>query len=133
MTEFSERDLNRSWSAGELAQLSERDLTKLAFRRALKNAAFFVPVAVVVGLIVGTLGLAGKVIGWFAIVGFAAFALEPLAGFATGVVALVGVAAGKYPTGRSGVSWRLLQLLVALANAALYAGLAAWVYTRMRA
>lgn len=62
MTEFPERDLDRSWSAGELAQLSERDLTKLAFRRALKSAAFFVPAAIVVGLIVGTLGLAGKII-----------------------------------------------------------------------
>ncbi len=133
MTEFSERDLDRSWSAGELAQLSERDLTKLAFRRAVKNAAFFVPAAVVVGLIVGTLGLAGKIIGWLAIVGFAVFALEPLAGFATGIAVLVGIAAGKYPAGHSGVSWRLVQLLVALANVALYAGLAAWVYTRMKA
>lgn len=32
-----------------------------------------------------------------------------------------------------GVSWRLLQFLVALANVALYAGLAYWVYTQMRA
>lgn len=133
MTEFSERDLDRSWSAGELAQLSERELTKLAFRRALKNAAFFVPTAVIVGLIAGGLGLTGKIIGWLAIFGFAVLALEPLAGFATAVIALVGVVAGKYPSGCSGVSWRLLQLLVALANAALYAGLAAWVYTRMKA
>jgi len=120
VTEFSERDLDRSWSAGELAQLSERELTKLAFRRALKNAAFFVPTAVIVGLIAGGLGLTGKIIGWLAI-------------FGSAVIALVGVVAGKYPSGCSGVSWRLLQLLVALANAALYAGLAAWVYTRMKA
>ena len=133
MTEFSERDLDRLWSAGELAHLSERDLTKLAFRRALKNAVFFIPAALVVGRIAGGLGVAGKIIGWFAIVVFVVFALEPLAGLVTGVIVLVGVVAGKNSTGHSGVTWRLLQLLVALANVALYAGLAAWVCTRMKA
>lgn len=133
MAEFSEGDLDRPWSAGELGQLSERDLAKLAFRRALKNAAFFAPAAVVLGLVAGSLGLAGKIIGWVAIMGLVVFALEPLAGLATGVIALVGVVAGENPTADRGVSWRLLQLLVALTNVALYAGLAYWVYTRTRA
>lgn len=133
MTEFSQRDIDRPWSSAELAQLSQRDLTKLAFRRALKNAAFFVPQAVVIGLIAGALGLTGKIIAWLAIIVLAGLALEPLAGFATGVVVLVGIVAGKYSTGYSDVSWRVLQLLLALANVALDAGLAMWIYTRMNA
>lgn len=133
MAEFSERDLDRPWSTDELAQLSERDLATLAFRRDLKNAVYFTAAAVVVGLLAGGLGLVGTIIGWVAIVGFLVFAFVPLAGIVTGVIALVGVVTGMNPTPHPGVSWRLLQLLVALANVALYAGLAYWVYTRMQA
>jgi hypothetical protein len=132
MADASERDLDRAWSATELRDLSERDLTILAFRRALKNAAFFVPAAVVIGLVADGFGLPGKVIGWLAILGFAVFALEPLAGFATGAIALIGVAAGTHPAGNPRVGWRLAQLLVAVADTVLYAALAVWVYTSMR-
>jgi hypothetical protein len=96
MTEFSERDLDRPWSTGELAQLSERDLARLALGRAVKNAAYFIPVGVVVSQIAGAFGFVGTAIGWVAIVGVSLFALEALAGLTMGIAALaVGFATGK--------------------------------------
>lgn len=123
MTEFSDKDLDRSYSQEELSQLSEKNLTKLAFLRNLKNLIFFGVGAVVISYIASSFNTVGTVVGWIAIVIYGLFALEPLLAFFTTVISLV------VPT--PGRGWKLIQLLVSGTAAALYAAFALYIYTKM--
>jgi len=130
MAAFPERDLDRSWSSYELANLSEKDLTKLAFQRALKNGVFFFSGALVAVYIAGSLGMFGRAVGWIAILIYALLTLEPLVAFVTTMfILLVTPFTAKLGVNPSG--WRLVQLLITGANAGLYAALTFWIYASM--
>ena len=123
MTDFSNNDLDRAWSRGELTQLSERDLTTLSFFRNLKNLIFFAVGAIIVWYLVARLGTVGKVIGWIAILVYGLFALEPLFGFVTTLISLFASSSGR--------SWKFIQMLISGLSAILYAGLAMLIYLGM--
>lgn len=89
MKQFAERDLDRSWSAAEVASLSEGELTKLAFLRDYKNFVFFLPAGYALYL-VGGFGMIGKIIGWIGVVMFGIFALYGLFKTLFGLVVLLG-------------------------------------------
>ena len=74
MRKFSKRDLDRSWSLGEVGALFESELTRLAFLRDYKNLMFFVPADFVFYLVDGSFGVSGKIVGWAGVPMFGAFA-----------------------------------------------------------
>lgn len=123
MTEFSEKDQDRSYSQEELSQLSEKDLTKLAFLRNVKNIVFFAVGAVVISYVASSFGTVGTVIGWLAIVIYGLFALEPLLGFFTTVISLIAPTPDR--------QWKFIQLLVSGTAAALYVAFALYIYAKM--
>jgi hypothetical protein len=125
---FSEKDLDRSWSSGEVAALSEIELTKLAFLRDYKNFIFFVPAGCVLYLVCGSLGIVGKIMGWIGIVMFGLFALQGL--FNTGVVfiSLLGTPFMDKASPVKNSIWKSLQLAISFGNFAIYAALAFLVY-----
>jgi hypothetical protein len=132
MVESREPSDDRWRTREDLAELSERDLTRLAFRRAVKNVAFFVPLAILAGLVVGLIGTACKIVGWIAIAFFALPTLEPLAAFAAGVVALLGALTVRRRSFRADIPWRLTQVFLSLATSLAYALSMLWIYSRMR-
>ena len=123
MTEFPEKDLDKSYSQEELSQLSEKYLTKLAFLRNVKNLVFFGICAVVISYVASSFGAVGEVIGWVAIVIYGLFALEPLLGFFMTAVSIIPPTPGR--------QWKFVQLLVSGTAAALYVALALYIYAKM--
>jgi hypothetical protein len=75
---FSDHDINRTWTKDELATVSERQLTLLAFLRAIRNLAFFGIQALLVWALVPLLGWFGKIAGWAIIAQFAVMLLSEL-------------------------------------------------------
>lgn len=131
MKNYTERDLDRSWSSEEVSALSEGELTKLAFIGDYKNFVFFLPAGFVLYLIGGSFGVFGKVIGWIGVVMFGVFALQGI--FNTGVVfiSLVGTPFLDKAAPVRNTFWKSLQFLISFGNFAIYATLMFIVYAGM--
>lgn len=127
MSKFSDRDIDRHWSQKELNELSERDLTVLAFHKNLKNVIFFGVQAIVVYLIVGKIGKIGFIVGWISIGLLIILAIEPLIATVTSLVVII----PSIFISPSNIIWRVLQLLIALLSFAIYASLAVIIYLKM--
>jgi len=130
MKQFAERDLDRSWSAEEVASLSEGELTKLAFLRDYKNFVFFLPTGYALYL-VGGFGTIGKIIGWVGVVVFGVFALYGLFKTLFGLVVLLGTPFMEKAAWVKKSFWRSLQFLITFGNFAIYTALAFLVYAGM--
>ena len=129
MRRFSDRDLDRPWSAGEVARLSEKDVTILAIRRDVKNGVFFVFVAAVAYVVAAYLGTPGRIVGWVAIALLVVFALHGLFNLGLGIVSTIGVAFADSGERTLSLGCRIAQLLLSIANFSLYALLAFAVYS----
>ena len=127
MEQSSERDLDRSWPAEEVASLSEGELTKLAFLRDYKNFVFFLPAGYALYL-VGGFGMIGKIIGWIGVVMFGIFALYGLFNTLFGLVVLLGTPFMEKAARVKKTFWRSLQFLITFGNFAIYTALAILVY-----
>lgn len=130
MKQFGERDLDRSLSAEEVASLSERELTKLAFLRDYKNFVFFLPAAYALYL-AGGFGMIGKIIGWVGVVMFGVFALYGLFKTLFGLVVLLGTPFMEKAAWVKKSFWRSLQFLITFGNCVIYTALAFLVYAGM--
>ena len=128
MRKFTKRDLDRSWSGEEIATLSEGELTKLAFLRDYKNLVFFLPAALVLYFIVGSLGLFGKIVGCSGVVMFGVFALQGLFNTAVTFVSLIGTPFFDKRAPVKNTFWKSFQLLISSGNFAIYSALALLVY-----
>src|SRR3990167_2797664 len=110
MTNFSNKDIDRFWSQKELEKLSQKDLTKLAFLRNLKNVIFFGTPALVVYVLIGKIGIIGVILGWLSIGILVLLSIEPIiAIFRTLVTLLLSVVVK-----RSETIWLLFQWLTVL-------------------
>jgi hypothetical protein len=123
VTDLLDMDPDRPYSQKELGQLSEKDLTKLAFLRNFKNLIFFGVGASVIGYIASSFGTVGVVIGWLAIVVYVFFALEPLMGFITTAISLIAPTPGR--------QWKFVQLLVSGTATVFYIAFALYIYAKM--
>ena len=121
MTEFSDKNLDRSWSPAELSQLSEKELAKLSLLRNVKNLIFFGVGAIAVSCFAARFGTVGTVIGWVAIVVCGFLALEPVIGFVTTFISILGPMPERH--------WKFVQLLISGVTATCYAGFAVLIYT----
>ncbi len=128
MRKFSKRDLDRSFSKEEIATLSEGELTKLALLRDYKNLVFFLPAALLLYFIVGSLGLFGKILGWICVLMFGVFALQGLFNTALSFVSLIGTPFFDKRAPAKNTLWKSLQLLISSGNFAIYSALALLVY-----
>lgn len=104
MTNFSDKDIDRLWTQKELLNLSQKELTRLTFRKNAKNLVFFGSGAAVVTYLAANLGTIGNVIGWVAVVVYALFALEPLFAFMTTTISLFAPVSDK--------GWMIAQLAI---------------------
>ncbi len=131
MKKFNENDLDRSWSKDEIANLSEGELTKLAFLRDYKNFIFFVPVSYVLYLLSGSFGVIGKILGWGGIVMFCLFALQGLLNTFIVFISLLGTPFLDKTAPLKNSIWKAIQLIISFINFAIYAVLALLVYAGM--
>ena len=131
MRKFSKRDLDRSWSPGEVGALSEGELTKLAFLRDYKNFLFLVPAAYVLYLIGGVFGVSGKIVGWAGVAMFGAFALQALLNTALTIFSLVGTPILDKVAPVKTMVWKSLQFFLSLGNLLIDVALAFLVYAGM--
>lgn len=123
MTDFSENDLNRSWQQEELSRLSEKDLTKLALLRNIKNLVFFGVSALIISYIASGFGVIGTVVGWIAIALFGVLAIEPFLALFTTIISIFTLSPGR--------GWKLMQLLIAGLATVLYVCFALLIYAKM--
>jgi hypothetical protein len=122
MKKLSGHDLDRSWSSTEVRELSDRELTILAYQRDRKNLLFFFPQAVILYFAARHLGVFGQVLGWIGIVLFGLFALQNIFNFLVGVFVLLTSQLVKDVSERSSLGWKCLTVLLSFANAAIYFG-----------
>ena len=127
MTNFSNKDIDRFWSQKELEKLSQKDLTKLAFLRNLKNVIFFGTPALVVYVLIGKIGIIGVILGWLSIGILVLLSIEPIiAIFRTLVTLLLSVVVK-----RSETIWLLFQWLTVLSVFVIYISLATLIYFKL--
>ena len=131
MKQFSEKDLDRSWSPEEVVRLSEPELTKLAFLRDFKNLRFFIPAGLVLYFIVGAFGILGKTLGWIGITMFGVFALQGLFNLALGLISLLRTPFLNEAARMNTAFWISLQLLISFVNFSIDIGLAFLIYIGM--
>ena len=120
MDKFSENDLDRSWSSSEINELSDRELTILAFKRDRKNAIYFFPQAIVLYFLAKHLGIFGQVLGWIGVTLLGLFALQNIINFFVGVFVLITSHKVKDIPEKSSIGWKSLAVLLSLANVAIY-------------
>lgn len=131
MTRFSERDLDRVWSSEEVKELSDGELTKLAFLRDYKNFVFFVPAAYILSLVVGKFGLVGKGIGWLGVIMCGIGALYGLFHTLFNLIWVIGTPFFEKRERVRKTFWRFLLLLISFGNFAISSALGFLVYTGM--
>lgn len=127
MSDFSDKDIDRQWSQQELRELSEKDITILAFHRNLKNVLFFGIQAIIVFFLVDKIGKISYLIGWISIGLLIIYAIEPLIATVTTLITLIPFIF----TQSSQIVWRVLQLLIALLSFAIYAALGFLIYLKL--
>lgn len=124
----SHDDLDRVWTSAEIAELSEKELAALAFRRDLKNLGLFVPVAGALYLIAANFGTPGRALGWIGILVFSVFVLQNLMGVFLGLGGVIRTTFVQSKERPPELMWRSVQLLISLVNSVAYGLLALAVY-----
>jgi len=123
MTDFSENDVDRNWSQKELNQLSEKDLTKLALLKNIKNILFFGAGAFIVGWLSSSFGSFGTAIGWVAIIIYGLLTLEPSLAFLTTILTIFSPLPDK--------GWRLIQILISGISSVIFVVYILYIYSSM--
>jgi hypothetical protein len=116
-------DTDRWYSRAELKRLSDRDLTKLAFIRNLRNIIFFTLLGT--GL---TYFFEYPFVYWIVLIGYIALTVEPLIGGFLTLISIVGPQVGYGPSRL----WKLLQVLISLATIYTYSSFAFYTYTKLQ-
>jgi hypothetical protein len=120
MTKFPDNDLDRSWSSSEIEELSDRELTILAFQRDCKNILFFIPQAVILYFIARYFGWFGQIVGWIGIILFGIFALQNAINFLVGIFALATNHLTKGTSEKSSFGWKAIAVFMSLAETMIY-------------
>ena len=120
---LSDRDSNRLQTPKELNELDEKNLTKRAFSRNLKNV-FFGAGALGIFYIVSTFSeINVRVIGWIIILTYGLFALDSLFAFFMTAISVLGSSDKK---------WKLCQMLVSGITTALFITFAFLIHSKIK-
>jgi len=130
MPEFSDKDIDKTWSANELNELSEKELTQLSFKKNLKNWGFFFVGTVIVSQLV-KLGIFGKVIGWIYISFMGIASLEGLFGFFTTIISILIPIFSSNIKGKD-TGWKIIQIFLSGLSGLFYIGMGVAIYLQMK-
>lgn len=129
MKNISEQDLDRPWTSDEVADLTDREVVVLAFKRDWKNFIYFLPVAFALYFVSVNLGKIGQIIGWGGVIMFVFFALSGILNFLIGIFVLVTSPFTMDATKEASMKWRIAGVLQSGVNLVVFGGYALIVYT----